>query len=69
MLFDPSGVIKKYSTPEAILQEFFDLRITYYLKRKAMLLKVCGWQRGWAGEGQRGTGMQDLMSQKCQTFL
>ncbi|KAK8945392.1 DNA topoisomerase 2 [Platanthera guangdongensis] len=37
-LFDPSGVIKKYDTPEQILEEFFSLRITYYEKRKQVLL-------------------------------
>lgn len=37
-LFDPSGVIKKYDTPEQILEEFFSLRITYYEKRKEVLL-------------------------------
>ncbi|KAH0448872.1 hypothetical protein IEQ34_022672 [Dendrobium chrysotoxum] len=37
-LFDHKGVIKKYDTPEQILEEFFHLRITYYEKRKKALL-------------------------------
>ncbi|KAG0474607.1 hypothetical protein HPP92_014293 [Vanilla planifolia] len=37
-LFDPKGVIKKYDTPEQILEEFFLLRVTYYDKRKKALL-------------------------------
>ena len=40
MLFDPSGVIKKYGGPEDILREFFDLRLDHYARRKAMLLKA-----------------------------
>ncbi|GJW99646.1 DNA topoisomerase 2, partial [Tanacetum coccineum] len=33
-LFDANGVIKKYDTPEQILQEFFDLRLSFYKERK-----------------------------------
>ncbi|KAL8499324.1 hypothetical protein ACS0TY_022344 [Phlomoides rotata] len=29
-LFDPNGVVKKYDTPEQILEEFFDLRLEFY---------------------------------------
>lgn len=32
--FDPLGKIKKYSTPEQILDDFFDVRLAYYQKRK-----------------------------------
>jgi DNA topoisomerase-2 len=32
--FDSQGKIKKYNTPEDILQEFYDIRLTYYQKRK-----------------------------------
>ncbi|KAJ8748764.1 hypothetical protein K2173_011319 [Erythroxylum novogranatense] len=38
-LFDPSGKLKKYDTPEQILEEFFDLRLEYYEKRKRVLLE------------------------------
>ncbi|CAH8259763.1 unnamed protein product [Arabidopsis lyrata] len=38
-LFDKEGVIKKYATPEQILEEFFDLRLEYYEKRKEIMLK------------------------------
>ncbi|EPS67102.1 hypothetical protein M569_07672 [Genlisea aurea] len=37
-LFDPKGVIKKYDTPEQILEEFYHLRLEYYEKRKKALL-------------------------------
>lgn len=40
MLFDSQGRIKKYDTPEDILKEFFHLRMDFYVKRKAALLKV-----------------------------
>ncbi|EFH59729.1 hypothetical protein ARALYDRAFT_898932 [Arabidopsis lyrata subsp. lyrata] len=38
-LFDRKGVIKKYATPEQILEEFFELRLEYYEKRKETMLK------------------------------
>ncbi|KAM7265027.1 hypothetical protein ACFE04_002710 [Oxalis oulophora] len=37
-LFDPSGIIKKYDTPEQILEEFFLLRHEYYVERKKVQL-------------------------------
>ncbi|CAL5330796.1 unnamed protein product [Camellia sinensis] len=37
-LFDPKGVIKKYDTPEQILEEFFHVRLEFYEKRKKILL-------------------------------
>ncbi|XP_021890757.1 DNA topoisomerase 2 isoform X1 [Carica papaya] len=38
-LFDPKGVIKKYDTPEQILEDFFHLRLEFYEKRKKVLLE------------------------------
>ncbi|KAL6567913.1 DNA topoisomerase 2 [Orobanche gracilis] len=38
-LFDPRGAIKKYETPEQILEEFFYLRLEFYEKRKKVLLE------------------------------
>ncbi|KAJ4833336.1 DNA topoisomerase 2 [Turnera subulata] len=38
-LFDPTGVIKKYDTPEQILEEFFYIRLEYYERRKKILLE------------------------------
>jgi DNA topoisomerase-2 len=35
--FDAKGRIKKYDSPEAILREFYDLRLTTYRKRKQHL--------------------------------
>ncbi|XP_023527823.1 DNA topoisomerase 2 isoform X4 [Cucurbita pepo subsp. pepo] len=38
-LFDANGVIKKYDTPEQILEEFFPLRLEFFEKRKRNLLE------------------------------
>ena len=40
MLFDKDGVIKRYESPQAILAEFFELRLEYYRRRHVFLLKV-----------------------------
>ncbi len=32
--FDPDGSIKKYNTPEEILEEFYAIRFQFYQKRK-----------------------------------
>ncbi|TVU28120.1 hypothetical protein EJB05_19629 [Eragrostis curvula] len=37
-LFDSDGKIRKYDTPEKILEEFFKLRLGFYEKRKKALL-------------------------------
>ena len=37
VLFDATGCIRRYNTPEEILQEFFDLRLDYYQRRKDYL--------------------------------
>lgn len=38
VLFDHNGVLRKYESVEDILREFFDLRLQYYVKRKAYLV-------------------------------
>ncbi|KAF8981096.1 DNA topoisomerase 2, partial [Haplosporangium bisporale] len=38
--FDPQGRIKKYSSPEEIVQEFYDVRLDYYRKRKEYLIDM-----------------------------
>ncbi|KAF8097776.1 hypothetical protein N665_0281s0039 [Sinapis alba] len=38
-LFDENNLIKKYATPEQILEEFFELRLQYYEKRKKVMLE------------------------------
>lgn len=38
-LFDHDLVIRKYSSPEKIIQAFYDVRFNYYVKRKEYLLK------------------------------
>ncbi|KAF7488976.1 DNA topoisomerase 2-beta [Sarcoptes scabiei] len=35
VLFDHNGCLKRYETPEEILQEFYPVRLEYYIKRKA----------------------------------
>ncbi|KAL2461238.1 DNA topoisomerase 2 [Abeliophyllum distichum] len=37
-LFDSKGVIKKYDTPEKILEDFFAIRFEFYEKRKKALM-------------------------------
>eukprot|EP00873_Tetraselmis_striata_P022588 jgi/Tetstr1/442852/TSEL_003229.t1 len=39
MLWDKNGVIRKFDTPEEILEEFYDLRLSYYDKRRASLIQ------------------------------
>lgn len=41
MLFDAEGRIKHYESPEAIIADFYSLRLEYYEKRRTMLLRVC----------------------------
>ncbi|CAG8682124.1 13658_t:CDS:2, partial [Funneliformis caledonium] len=38
--FDGKGRIKKYTSAEEILREFYDYRLEYYYKRKEYMLKV-----------------------------
>ncbi|GLC69283.1 hypothetical protein PLESTF_000811300 [Pleodorina starrii] len=39
MLFDKDGIIKQYPCPEAIIADFFDLRLEYYEKRRIAMLR------------------------------
>ncbi|KAL4561866.1 hypothetical protein LXL04_034048 [Taraxacum kok-saghyz] len=41
-LFDANGVIKKYDTPEQIVEDFYHLRLDFYERRKATLLHELG---------------------------
>lgn len=38
--FDPDGKIKKYTSPEEIILEFYDVRVTHYVRRKVRLLPL-----------------------------
>jgi DNA topoisomerase II len=38
--FDFDGKIRKYSSPEEILEEFYNKRLIYYQKRKASLREL-----------------------------
>jgi DNA topoisomerase-2 len=40
--FDADGKIKKYKSPEAILEDFYDVRMDYYHKRKETMLQEMG---------------------------
>lgn len=44
-LFDAEGRIKKFDTPEEIIEEFYPLRLKYYAKRKENLVENV--QREW----------------------
>lgn len=46
MLFDASGAIKRYESPEAIIEEFYGLRLSYYEKRRASQIRVRGGALG-----------------------
>ena len=48
VLFDAEGNIKRYESAEAILTEFFTLRLDFYVRRRAALIKVrrCCWMPG-----------------------
>ncbi|CAM9243193.1 unnamed protein product, partial [Phaeothamnion confervicola] len=39
MLFDADGHIRKYSSPLEVIEEFYELRLGYYVKRKDHLLE------------------------------
>uniref|UniRef100_A0ACD5TW45 Uncharacterized protein n=1 Tax=Avena sativa TaxID=4498 RepID=A0ACD5TW45_AVESA len=41
-LFDSDGKIRKYETPEDVLEEFFKLRFEFYGKRKEVMLENIG---------------------------
>lgn len=32
--FDVNGKIKKYASPEEIIDDFYDVRLSYYMRRK-----------------------------------
>jgi DNA topoisomerase-2 len=37
MLFDFEGKIKKYDSPEEVIEEFYPMRLAYYQKRKVRI--------------------------------
>jgi len=39
VVFDPAGKIQKYTSPEAMLEEFYLLRLSFYQKRKEHLVE------------------------------
>lgn len=41
--FDFNGKIKKYESPEEILEEFYPMRLAYYQKRKVPFLLCISW--------------------------
>jgi DNA topoisomerase-2 len=45
-LFDADGIISRYESPYRLMEEFYDLRLEYYGRRKANLL--CSLQKDWS---------------------
>ena len=41
MCFDFDGKIKKYSSPEEIVEDFYPVRLAWYQKRKVRSLSFC----------------------------
>ena len=46
MLFDADGRIRRFGSPEEIIEAFAPLRLEYYHKRKAHLLQARNWYHG-----------------------
>ncbi len=42
VLFDSKGCLRRYETATEILREFFEVRLGYYVKRKAFILDMLG---------------------------
>lgn len=40
VLFNKDGLIQKYSSPEEILRDFFELRMEYYTRRRQHLIQA-----------------------------
>ena len=40
MCFDAEGMIKKYHSPEEIIEEFYPIRLAHYQKRKVSVNKT-----------------------------
>jgi DNA topoisomerase-2 len=40
MCFDVEGKIKKYNSPEEIVEEFYPVRLAYYQKRKVTAIRT-----------------------------
>lgn len=45
MCFDFEGKIKKYNSPEEVIEEFYPLRLAYYQKRKVSGCDLSGWRK------------------------
>lgn len=67
MLFNAEGAIQKYASPEDILRDFYDLRLAYYVKRRAALLRVrhavlCCWSPAGPGTmpARRGNALSSV---------
>ena len=40
MCFNPECKIKKYGSPEEIIEEFYPVRLAYYQKRKVLIQRI-----------------------------
>jgi len=63
MCFDIEGKMKKYNSPEEIIEEFYPVRLAYYQKRKVFLNKT------QFSEYSLNLWMQDHLAAELQTQL
>ena len=52
-LIGPNGAVKKYNSPEEILVDYLEVRLSMYKKRKAWQLKQLDSEIGWLSEKAR----------------
>ena len=45
VLFDPNGCLKRYENINEILKEFFEVRLSFYSKRKAYMEGMLGAEK------------------------
>ncbi|XP_045623508.1 DNA topoisomerase 2-alpha isoform X1 [Procambarus clarkii] len=63
VLFDHNGVLRRYDNVDQIMQEFFELRLKYYVKRKAYLLGML------EAEAAKLTNQARFIMEKCDGRL
>lgn len=61
MCFDFEGKIKKYSSPEEIIEEFYPIRLAYYQKRKVREVWLTAFAR------YANPNLQDFLANELQT--
>lgn len=68
--FDMNGKIRKYKSPEEILEEFYTLRLSFYQKRKVCMsiLILIDWVSNYESSNTCATNWSDSTSD-CLTKL